>query len=287
MSQLGQIEPLVPVQEITEPLAIKDSGNIQRFNEAAERNLGDLRGLSLGINTDFVPKLNALVALLNQQLPYINIVSAADAAIRTNANNIGSINALATHIAALLAVNLRLTEVQAVADNMAGVLAAQEYAEEAHRWAVVAETVGNVGIATAEKAGLVKPGAGLTVDALGTLTVNQSEISTTVPIENAIPRAEADGKINAGWLPESVLTASIGTQWVGTSAPYTYSLSVPEVTTTSIVEIGLAQTASAEQVEAYQDLILTDGGQSSGSITLKAWGDVNTIAIPITVIVRG
>lgn len=171
MSQLGQIEPLVPVQEITEPLAIKDSGNIQRFNEAAERNLGDLRGLSLDINTDLVPKLNALVALLNQQLPYINTVSAADAAIRTNANNIASINTLATHIAALLAVNLRLGEVQAVADNMAGVLAAQGYAEEAHRWAIVAETVGNVGIATAEKAGLVKPGAGLTVDALGTLGV--------------------------------------------------------------------------------------------------------------------
>ena len=171
MSQLGAIEPLAAVQEITEPLAIKDTGNIQRFNEAAERNLSDLRGLSLDINTDLVPKLNTLVALLNQQLPYINTVSAADAAIRTNANNIASINTLATHIAALLAVNLRLGEVQAVADNMAGVLAAQGYAEEAHRWAVVAETIGNVGIATTEKAGLVKPGVGLTVDALGTLGV--------------------------------------------------------------------------------------------------------------------
>lgn len=98
-------------------------------------------------------------------------MSSADAAIRTNANNIASINTLATHIAALLTVNLRLTEVKSVADNMAGVLAAQGYAEEAHRWAIVAETVGNVGIATAEKAGLVKPGAGLTVDALGTLEV--------------------------------------------------------------------------------------------------------------------
>ena len=123
MSQLGQIEPLVPVQEITEPLAIKDSGNIQRFNEAAERNLGDLRGLSLGINTNIVPGINAVVALINQQLPYINTVSAADAEIRTNANNIANINTLATHIAALLAVNLRLTEVQVVADNMASIIA--------------------------------------------------------------------------------------------------------------------------------------------------------------------
>lgn len=171
MSQLGAIEPLAAVQEITEPLAIKDTGNIQRFNEAAERNLSDLRGLSLGINTNIVPGINALIALLNQQLPYINTVSAVDAAIRTNANNIANINTLATHIAALLAVNLRLTEVKSVADNMAGVLASQGYAEEAHRWAIVAETVGNVGIATGEKAGLVKPRNGLTVDALGSLDV--------------------------------------------------------------------------------------------------------------------
>ena len=123
MSQLGQMEPFVPVQEITEPLAIKDSGNIQRFNEAAERNLGDLRGLSLDINTDLVPKLNALVALLNQQLPYINTVADADAEIHTNANNIDSINTLATHMTALLAVNLQLTEVQAVSDNMASIIA--------------------------------------------------------------------------------------------------------------------------------------------------------------------
>ena len=195
MSQLGQIEPLVPVREITDPLAIKDSGNIQRFNEAAERNLSDLRGLSLGINSDFVPKSNALIALLNQQLPYINTVSAADAAIRTNANNIGSIHTLATHIAALLAVNLRLTEVQAVADNMAGVLAAQGYAEEAHHWAVVAETVGNVGIATTEKAGLVKPGAGLEIDTLGTLTVALS--SEQLPAHAARHGAGGDDRITS------------------------------------------------------------------------------------------
>ena len=172
MSQLGQVELLVPVREITEPLAIKDSGNIQRFNEAAERNLSDLRGLSLDINTDLVPKLNALVALLNQQLPYINTVSAADAEIRTNANNIANINTLATHIAALLAVNLRLTEVQAVADNMAGVLAAQGYAEwaredadkacieagKAHHWAEVAQEIsaGNLPDASYMTRGMIK-----------------------------------------------------------------------------------------------------------------------------------
>ena len=226
MSQLGAIEPLAAVQEITEPLAIKDTGNIQRFNEAAERNLSDLRGLSLGINTDLVPKLNALVALLNQQLPYINTVSAADAEIRTNANNIASINTLATHIAALLAVNLRLTEVQAVADNMAGVLAAQGYAEEAHRWAVVAETVGNVGIATAEKVGLVKPGVGLEVDAVGVLRAklaNMLDLDTSGSIsvklsENFTVNSDGQIKINSDSLPPDTPIGSI-IYWPGSDIP--------------------------------------------------------------------
>lgn len=140
------------------------------YNAKAKAFREGERNLVAELNAE-LQKLNLLSGVFNQQIPYIDTVSASDAAIRTNANNIVSINTLATHIVALLAVNLRLTEVKSVADNMAGVLAAQGYAEEAHRWAVVAETVGNVGIATTEKAGLVKPGAGLTVDALGKLDV--------------------------------------------------------------------------------------------------------------------
>ena len=257
MSQLGAIEPLATVQEITEPLAIKDTGNIQRFNEAAERNLSDLRGLSLGINTNIVPGINAVVALLNQQLPYINTVSAADPAIRTNANNIASINTLATHIAALLAVNLRLGEVKSVADNMGGVLAAQGYAEEAHRWAVVAETVGNVGIATAEKAGLVKPGAGLTVDALGTLGVALT--SSQLPGHAGRHGMDGDDAITAlGPVAEKsqALGTISGSVTVDLSAGLSISATIGGATT-------LAFTGVPTSGAAVVVLTLTNGGSAT------------------------
>ena len=275
MSQLGQIEPLVPVHEITEPLAIKDSGNIQRFNEAAERNLGDLRGLSLGINTNIVPKLNAIVALLNQQLPYINTVSAADAAIRTNANNIVSINTLATHIVALLAVNLRLTEVKSVADNMAGVLAAQGYAEEAHRWAVVAETVGNVGIATTEKAGLVKPGAGLTVDALGKLDV-VALTATELPGHAARHGADGDDAImSLGPISEKTQTLGTisGSVTIDLSAGLSVSATIGDAVTLTFTNVPASGTTVVV-------LRLTNGG--SAVVTWPAsilWADSTAPAL--------
>lgn len=82
-------------------------------------------------------------------------------------------------------------------------------------------------------------------------------------------------------------TATIGTSWTGSAAPYTQSISISGVTADNVVEISLPSTATAAQVEAYQALNLQDGGQAAGSITLRAFGDVNTVSIPINVVIRG
>ena len=81
--------------------------------------------------------------------------------------------------------------------------------------------------------------------------------------------------------------ATITTTWVGSAAPWTQSISVAGVTATSVVEVFLPTTATAAQVEAFQALNLQDGGQAAGSITLRAFGERNTISVPISVIVRG
>lgn len=82
---------------------------------------------------------------------------------------------------------------------------------------------------------------------------------------------------------DAVLSAS---SWSGSSAPYTYTLSVSGVTESNINEINFSASATDTQIEAYQNAILKDGGQSSGEIILKATGDKPTIDIPITIIVR-
>lgn len=66
-----------------------------------------------------------------------------------------------------------------------------------------------------------------------------------------------------------------------------YTLSVSGVTTTSPVEILPGASITADQLTALQAANIQDGGQSANSITLKAFGDVPTIAIPIRIIVRG
>lgn len=66
-----------------------------------------------------------------------------------------------------------------------------------------------------------------------------------------------------------------------------YILTVSGVTTTSNQEILPAVNITAEQLEALQAANIQDGGQAAGNITLKAYGDVPTIDIPIRVIKRG
>ena len=250
------------VKKFEKQPVIPDPPNTRTDTKAAFLQKADafnpaLKAWADSFNDTVIDNLNALVDVLNQQLPYINTVSDADAAIRTNANNIASINTLATHMTALLAVNLRLTEVKSVADNMAGVLAAQGYAEEAHHWAVVAETVGNVGIATAEKAGLVKPGAGLEIDTLGTLTVALS--SEQLPAHAARHGAGGDDRITSlGPVTEraQALGTISGTVTIDLSAGLSVSATIGGATT-------LAFTSVPSGGAAVVVLRITNGGSAA------------------------
>lgn len=131
---------------------------------------------------------------------------------------------------------------------------------------------------------------GLTVGTLVPLfTVLDTAISNmakpdAVPTEGSTNPVESGGVYTA--LKSKRTTATIGTSWTGTSAPYTQSISISGVKADSIVEISLTSNATSAQVEQFQDLNLQDGGQAAGSVTLRAFGTKNTVAIPVNVIVR-
>lgn len=103
-----------------------------------------------------------------------------------------------------------------------------------------------------------------------------------IPTEQ-IPDIEDLGGVS----PSTLRTAQIGTSWTGTAIPYSQTISVTGVKANSAVEISLPSTATEAQVKAFNRLVLVDGGQAANSITLKAFGELNTISIPINVIVRG
>lgn len=67
----------------------------------------------------------------------------------------------------------------------------------------------------------------------------------------------------------------------------TYTVTDSLITATSNQEIIPAVGITPAQLNALQRAIITDGGQSAGSITLKALGEVPTNDIPVRVIFRG
>lgn len=138
-----------------------------------------LKAWADSFNATVVDNLNALVDVLNAQLPYINTVSDADAAIRAVYTAIAQVNTVSAGIENVNACATWMDKIKLVAENMAEVVSAQGYAEEARKWALMAEAVVNVKPATKETLGLVMVGTGLNIDLEGTLDVAPDQISST------------------------------------------------------------------------------------------------------------
>lgn len=66
-----------------------------------------------------------------------------------------------------------------------------------------------------------------------------------------------------------------------------YTITNDLITSTSNQEIVTAVGITADQYNALSAAMIVDGGQSAGSLTLKALGTVPTIDIPIRIIFRG
>lgn len=88
--------------------------------------------------------------------------------------------------------------------------------------------------------------------------------------------------------PKATVAATLlASGWTGSEAPFVYTLAIAGVTATSYQELVPAVDITAEQLKALQAANITDGGQAAGSMTLKAYGKVPTVDIPIRVIKEG
>lgn len=84
-----------------------------------------------------------------------------------------------------------------------------------------------------------------------------------------------------------VFDVTLSTTWNGSEAPYTQTFNVNGVTASSEIHVLPALSCTVAQVEQFDALNIKDGGQETGKITLRAYGDLNTSAIPIRFTVRG
>lgn len=64
-------------------------------------------------------------------------------------------------------------------------------------------------------------------------------------------------------------------------------ISVEGVTPNSTVDIVLSEDATEIQAFQYNSLKLRDGGLTTGKVTVECTGDVNSVNIPVYIIVRG
>lgn len=97
-------------------------------------------------------------------------------------------------------------------------------------------------------------------------------------------RAEAaEKKITDSMNSTTVTTTLYAETWKNGS----YTITNDLISSTSNQEIITAVGITAEQYMALNAAMLVDGGQSAGSLTLKALGTVPTVDIPIRIIYRG
>lgn len=125
----------------------------------------------------------------------------------------------------------------------------------------------------------------LTSDAAGKLQTEIDAVKKSVS-DNAASIASNKTAIDAN-TQKLVTTSKNITLSASSWSGGTYTIQDSLITATSNQEIIPAASISADQYNALQKAMIVDGGQSAGSLTLKALGAVPTIDIPIRIIFRG
>lgn len=97
-------------------------------------------------------------------------------------------------------------------------------------------------------------------------------------------RAEAAEKTIADSIPSTIVSTTL---YAETWNNGTYTITNDLITSTSNQEVIPEVGITAEQYKAMGTAMIVDGGQSAGSLTLKALGTLPTIDLPIRIIFRG
>lgn len=124
-------------------------------------------------------------------------------------------------------------------------------------------------------------------DGTGTVTAAEETevelVEVTADSIGAASKEYVDSVATGTTLSVTLASAS----WIGTAAPYTYTISNAAITATSTQELMPATDITADQLTALQNANIIDGGQAAGSMTLKAFGEKPSVDIPVRIIVKG
>lgn len=107
--------------------------------------------------------------------------------------------------------------------------------------------------------------------------------TSTNPVQNKAVMQSLSSKAPR---PTQTAVTLAAASWVGTAAPYTYTISSVTCTATQIVSVYAAMGLTTEQVKAMAKVMITASSQSANSIVLEAQS-LPTIDLPVIVEVGG
>lgn len=125
------------------------------------------------------------------------------------------------------------------------------------------------------------PTATETLTDLG-ITSSVDEINYVNGVTSSI-QAQLDNKTGKS---TSSTTTLISTSWTGSSAPYSYTVTLSGVTATNMIEILPQTSITSDQVKALADAMLVGGTQENGSFILFAFGTKPSVDLPLSIVVR-
>lgn len=120
---------------------------------------------------------------------------------------------------------------------------------------------------------------------------NELDASSSNAVSNSIVTSSLEKKANVF---TEVATTLLAANWVGTTAPYSYTLTINGITSTSNQEflpVNMSYFSNlsdyVDYIDALQGANIQDNGQSENTANLIACGEKPTIDLPIKVIMRG
>ena len=115
-------------------------------------------------------------------------------------------------------------------------------------------------------------------------SASQAASDAAAAVTTEKDRAEAAETAITNSIPSTTVNITL---YAETWKDGAYTITNELITSTSNQEIVTAIGITVEQYNAFSAAMIVDGGQSAGSMTLKALGTVPTINIPIRIIYRG
>lgn len=115
----------------------------------------------------------------------------------------------------------------------------------------------------------------------------EMNVKTDTGYDQLYPQTKIENVENGASKSLSAQVNAPSADWQGDNAPYTLTLTVNGVTADNNIEVGLASTATLEEIKNSSTALIQCTSQSANTITLTAFKKKPTIDLPIQIIILG